>query len=53
MLQAYCVKCRKKVKISSPKNVTLKSRGGTRKAIKGKCSLCGTKVFRITGNEVR
>jgi len=42
--QAYCFKCRKKVEIKSPKNVTLKNR---RPAISGTCPSCGTKVFRI------
>jgi len=46
MVQAYCVKCRKKVEIKNPEKVTLKS---GRPAIKGTCPICGTKVFRIGG----
>jgi len=44
MATAYCMKCRKKVDIRNPQQVTLKNR---RPAIQGACSLCGTKVFRI------
>lgn len=44
MTQAYCVKCRKKVEIKSPKQVTLKNK---RPATSGTCPVCGTKVFRL------
>jgi len=44
-MTAYCVKCKKKVEITNPENVTLKN---NRKAVKGTCSVCGTKVFRMT-----
>jgi len=43
---AYCVKCKKKTTIRNPKSVKMKN---GRKAIKGSCSKCGTKVFRIGG----
>ena len=43
-LQAYCVKCRAKVDINNGKVVTMKNK---RKAMKGTCMACGTKVFRI------
>mgnify|MGYP005635869931 CR=1 FL=1 len=43
-LQAYCVKCRNKVDIQKGKQVTMKNK---RKAMKGVCAKCGTKVFRI------
>lgn len=43
----YCVKCKKKnVKMDNPKSVTLKN---GRKATKGVCPKCGTKMFRIGG----
>ena len=45
-MEAYCVKCKKKVEIANPVEVTLKNK---RKAVKGTCSICGTKVFRVTG----
>ena len=41
---AYCMKCRKKVEIQNPEQVTLKN---GRPATQGVCSNCGTKVFRI------
>ncbi len=44
MAQAYCMKCRKKVEIRNPKQVTLKNK---RPATSGTCPACGTKVFRI------
>ena len=44
MAQAYCVKCKKKVEIQSPRQVTMKNK---RPAIKGVCPRCKTTVFRI------
>jgi len=44
MATAYCMKCRKKVEIKSPRQITLKN---NRPAVQGVCSFCGTKVFRI------
>lgn len=46
MVEAYCVKCRKKIEVKDPKQVTMKS---GRKATKGVCPDCGTTVFRIGG----
>jgi DNA-directed RNA polymerase subunit RPC12/RpoP len=46
MTQAYCVKCKKKVDMKSEQAVTMKN---GRKAKKGECPNCGTKVFRIGG----
>ena len=43
-MQAYCFKCRAKREIKNPASVTLKN---GRPAVKGTCSVCGTKVFRI------
>ena len=43
-MQAYCMKCRNKVEIKDPKQVTLKNK---RPATQGSCPSCGTKVFRI------
>ena len=43
-MQAYCVKCRKKVEIKNPQAMTMKNK---RPATKGVCPSCGTKVFRI------
>jgi hypothetical protein len=41
---AYCMKCKKKVEIKNPKQITLKNK---RPAVQGTCSICDTKVFRI------
>ncbi len=43
-MQAYCMKCRKKVEMKNPRAVTLKN---GRPATQGTCPSCGTKVFRI------
>jgi len=43
-MQAYCVKCRKKVDIKNPRAITMKN---GRPATQGECPGCGTKVFRI------
>jgi len=45
-MQAYCVKCQKKREMKNPTKVTLKN---GRKASKGTCPVCGTKMFRIGG----
>ena len=44
MATAYCMKCRKKVEIKNPEQITLKN---NRPAVRGVCALCATKVFRI------
>jgi len=44
MATAYCMKCKKKVEIKNPNQITLKN---GRPAVQGICSVCGTKVFRI------
>ena len=47
-MDAYCVKCKEKVEIKDPQEVTMKN---GRPAISGICSKCGTKVFRIKSKE--
>ena len=44
MAIAYCIKCRKKVEIKDPKQITLKN---NRPAVQGLCAVCSTRVFRI------
>jgi len=44
LMQAYCMKCRKKVDIKNPKAIKMKN---GRPATQGECPSCGTKVFRI------
>ena len=41
---AYCVNCKAKVEIKNPQRVTMKN---GRPAMKGKCSVCGTGVYKI------
>lgn len=44
MVQAYCVKCRAKRDMKEAKRVTLKN---GKPAMRGKCPVCGTTLFRI------
>jgi len=46
MPEGYCVKCKKKQEIKDAEEVTMKN---GRKAIKGKCPVCGTGMYRILG----
>jgi hypothetical protein len=43
-MEAYCVKCRTKREIKSPKAIVMKNK---RPATQGTCPTCGTKVFKI------
>lgn len=43
-IEAYCVKCRKKIEMKDAKDVKLKN---GKPAVKGVCPKCGTGVFRI------
>jgi len=45
-VKGYCVKCRTKREIKDAKKVTLKN---GKPAMKGKCPVCGTGMFRIGG----
>lgn len=46
--QGYCVKCKDKREIKDGKEVAMNAKGGgKRRAMKGKCSKCGTTMFRI------
>lgn len=47
----YCVKCRKKVFVDSPKEVTFKNKRTKQnmRALQGNCPRCGTKTFKILG----
>jgi DNA-directed RNA polymerase subunit RPC12/RpoP len=44
MVEAYCVKCRKKVEMKDAQKVTMKN---GKPAMQGVCPNCGTKVFKI------
>lgn len=45
-IKGYCVKCRTQREIKDAKRVTLKN---GKPAMKGKCPVCGTGMFRIGG----
>jgi RNase P subunit RPR2 len=45
-MKAYCMKCRTKREMNGEKKVKMKN---GRAAVKGTCSKCGTKMFRIGG----
>ena len=49
MVEGYCVKCKAKKEISDGVEETMKN---GRKAIKGKCPVCGTVMFKILGGKV-
>jgi len=46
MTEGYCVKCKAKREMSDASEVTMKN---GRRAMKGKCSKCGTGMYRILG----
>jgi len=46
MTRAFCVKEKKNREMTNTRSVTFKN---GRKALQGKCSSCGTTLFRITG----
>ena len=43
-MQAYCVKCHSNRERKDAKSITMKD---GKPATQGKCSVCGTKIFRI------
>lgn len=45
---AYCVKCREKRDMEDPERVTMKN---GRPAMKGKCSKCGTGMYKILSSK--
>ena len=44
----YCVKCREKKEFKDAKKVTMKN---GRPALKGKCSTCGTGMYKILSSK--
>ncbi len=43
---AYCMKCKKQQVMKDTEQVTMKN---GRKALKGKCTVCGTGMYKILG----
>ncbi len=50
MAEGYCVKCKAKREIADGVEEVMKN---GRKAIKGKCPVCGTVMFKILGGKAR
>lgn len=47
-VKGYCVKCKGACDMVEASEVEMKAKGGkTRPALKGKCGVCGTGVFKI------
>lgn len=44
--EGYCVKCKAKREMKESETVTMKT---GRSALKGKCAVCGTGVYKILG----
>ncbi len=44
VIEAYCIKCKKKTEVRNPHEVTMKN---GRVAVQGTCSECGTNIYRI------
>ena len=48
----YCVRCKEKDReMQDVEVVTIESRGGERRAAKGTCAECGTKMMKFLPNE--
>jgi hypothetical protein len=48
MVEAYCVKCKKKKNMKDDKEVVVNGKGGAkRRAATGVCPDCGTKMFKF------
>lgn len=49
----YCMKCHEKREMVDPREVTTKSKRGTRSALVGKCKVCGTKISRFIKSKAK
>lgn len=47
----YCVKCKEKREMVDAVEVAMPAKGGERRAMKGKCSVCGTGMYKILGKK--
>ena len=45
---AYCMKCKKKQDMKDTEEVVMKN---GRRALKGKCTVCGTGMYKILGKK--
>ena len=46
----YCVKCKEKREMLETQEVEMPGKGGARRAMKGKCSVCG-KIYALDPNQ--
>ncbi|MDD4939373.1 MAG: DUF5679 domain-containing protein [Candidatus Omnitrophica bacterium] len=46
--KGYCVKCKEKREMKDEQKVTMKNK---RLAVKGKCTACGTGMYKILGKK--
>ncbi len=50
MAEGYCVKCKEKREMKEAHEVEMNGKGGVkRRALKGECPTCTTKMFKILG----
>ena len=47
MVEGHCMKCKQAREMKHSEEITMKN---GRRAMKGVCSVCGTKMFRILGS---
>lgn len=47
-MEAYCVKCKAKKEMKDAKELTMKN---GLKAVKGKCPVCGSGMYKILGKK--
>ncbi len=47
----YCVKCKEKREMKDTEEVEMGGEGSGRRAMKGKCSVCGTGMYKILGKK--
>lgn len=47
-MESYCMKCKGKKELKEAQEVTMKN---GRKALKGRCSVCGTVMMKILGKK--
>jgi hypothetical protein len=52
IVMGYCVKCREKREMKEAQEVSMPGKGGERRAMKGKCAVCGTGMYKILPKKV-
>ncbi|MBI4449518.1 hypothetical protein HY634_00500 [Candidatus Uhrbacteria bacterium] len=50
-VQARCMKCKEQRDVQEPKEIEMPGKGGSRRALTGKCGVCGTKMFKFLGKK--